>query len=120
VTSGLSGFVQSRGDYVQPISVPGIGSLIVQEIVEITSRNKLDKYFENSLEIQGESGSVPFALDMLTTGATSATMRPHGGVGARKFAVATLSISCYLQAFSERRSERAPTPGSHLRAPRKR
>ena len=99
MTSGLSGFVQSRGDYVQPISVPGIVSLIVQEIVQISSRNKFDKYFENSLEIQGESGSVPFALDMLRTGATSATKRPHGGVGARKFAVATLSIFLLFAGF---------------------
>jgi hypothetical protein len=99
VTSGLHGFVQSRGDYVQSISVEGILSLIVQEIVRISSRNKFDKYCENSLEIQDESGSVPFALDMLTTGATSATKRPQGGVGARKFAVATLSIFLLFAGF---------------------
>jgi hypothetical protein len=99
VTSGLRGFVQSRGDYVQSISVDGIDSLIVQEIVRISSRNKFDKYFKNSLEIQGESGSVPFALDMLTTGATSAIKRPQGGVGARKFAVATLSILLLFAGF---------------------
>jgi len=99
VTSGLRGFVQSRGDYVQSISVDGIFALIVQEIIRSTSRNKFDKYFKNSLEIQGESGSVPFALDMLTTGATSATKRPQGGVGARKFAVATLSILLLFAGF---------------------
>jgi hypothetical protein len=54
---------------------------------------------ENNLEIQGESGSVPFALDMLTTGATSATKRPRGGVGARKFAVAILSILLLFAGF---------------------
>lgn len=54
---------------------------------------------ENNLEIQGESGSVPFALDMLTTGATSATKRPQGGVGARKFAVAILSILLLFAGF---------------------
>jgi hypothetical protein len=81
------------------MSVLRIVSLIVQKIVRISSRNKFDKYFENSLEIQGESGSVPFALDMLRTGATSATKRPHGGVGARKFAVATLSIFLLFAGF---------------------
>jgi type IV secretory pathway VirB10-like protein len=54
---------------------------------------------ENNLEIQCESGSVPFALDMLTTGATSATKRPRGGVGARKFAVAILSILLLFAGF---------------------
>ena len=99
MTSGLRGFVQSRGDYVQSISVDGIISLIVQEIVQISSRDKFDKYFENNLEIQSESGSVSFALDMFTTGATSATQRPQGGVGARKFAVATLSIFLLFAGF---------------------
>jgi hypothetical protein len=37
VTSGLRGFVQSRGDCVQSISVDGIISLIVQEIAQISS-----------------------------------------------------------------------------------
>ena len=99
MTSGLRGFVQSLGDYVQSISVGGIISLIVQEIVQISSRNKFNKYFENNLEIQDESGSVPFALDMLTTGATSATQRPQGGVGARKFAVAALFILLLFAGF---------------------
>jgi hypothetical protein len=99
VTSGLRGFVQSRDDYVQSISIDGITSLIVQEIFQSTSRNKFDKYFANNLEIQGESGSVPFALDMLRTGATSATKRPHGGVGVRKFAVASLSILLLFAGF---------------------
>ena len=99
MTSGLRGFVQSRGDYVQSISVDGIASLIVQEIVQISSRNKSDKYFENILEIHDESGSVPFALDMLRTGATSKTKRPQGGVGARKFAVAILSILLLFAGF---------------------
>jgi hypothetical protein len=99
VTSGLRGFVQSRGDYVQSIFVGGIILLIVQESVRISSRNKFDKYFENNLAIQGESGSVPFALDMLTTGATSATKRPQGGVGAQKFAVAALFILLLFAGF---------------------
>ena len=81
------------------MSVLRIVSLIVQKIVRISSRNKFDKYFENSLEIQGESGSVPFALDMLRTGATSATKRPQGGVGARKFAVAILSSFLLFAGF---------------------
>ena len=38
------------------------------------------------LAIQGESGSVSFALDMLNTGAISAILRPQGGIGARRFA----------------------------------
>ena len=38
------------------------------------------------LAIQEESGSVPFALDMLNTGAISAILRPQGGIGARRFA----------------------------------
>jgi hypothetical protein len=115
VTSGLRGFVQSLGDYVQSISVDGITSLIVQEIVQMSSRNKFDKYFENNLEIQGESGSVPFALDMLTTGATSATKRPQGGVGARKFAVAILSILLLFAGFfatAQRASADTGTPPS--------
>jgi hypothetical protein len=77
----------------------GIISLIVQRIAQISSRNKFDKCFENSLEIQGESGSVPFALDMLRTGATSATKRPQGGVGARKFAIAILSSFLLFAGF---------------------
>ena len=99
VTSGLRGFVQSRDDYVQSISIDGITSLIVQEIFQSTSRNKFDKYFANNLEIQGESGSVPFALDMLRTGATSATKRPQGGVGARKFAIVILSSFLLFAGF---------------------
>jgi hypothetical protein len=99
VASGLRGFVQSRGDYVQSISADRIISLIVQEIGRISSGNKFDKYFENSLEIQDESGSVPFALDMLTTGATSTTQRPQGGLCARKFAVAALVIFLLFAGF---------------------
>src|SRR5947208_6553597 len=38
------------------------------------------------LAIQEESGSVPFALDMLNTGAISAILRPQGGIGLRRFA----------------------------------
>ena len=38
------------------------------------------------LAIQEGSGSVPFALDMLNTGAISAILRPQGGIGLRRFA----------------------------------
>src|SRR3954467_15996730 len=63
------------------------------------SRNKFNKYSKNRLEIRRESGSVSFALDMLTTRATSATQRPHGGVDARKVAAAAVASFIVFAGF---------------------
>ena len=64
-----------------------------------SSKNKFDKYVENNLAIQGESGSVSFALDMLTTRATSVTQRPKGGVGARKIVAPAVAIFLLFAGF---------------------
>src|SRR5437899_2852199 len=99
VTSALRGFVQSQSHYVQSILVIRILSLIVQEIHRGSYRNKLNKYVENRLAIQDESGSVPFALDMLMTAAKSATKRPQGRIVAGKFAAASIVIFLGLAGF---------------------
>jgi hypothetical protein len=51
------------------------------------------------LAIQEESGSVPFALDMLNTGAISAILRPQGGIGLRRFAPLVLVLFAVFAGF---------------------
>ncbi|TML99653.1 MAG: hypothetical protein E6G02_14140 [Actinobacteria bacterium] len=97
--SGPLGFVQLRGDYVQSIFDSANLTLIVQRMLPNSSKNKFDKYVENNLAIQGESGSVSFALDMLTTRATSVTQRPKGGVGARKIVAPAVAIFLLFAGF---------------------
>jgi hypothetical protein len=90
VRSGLLGFVQSHGNSVQSMCDGGLVAINIQKYFQLGASNKFAKYCEKILAIQGESGSVPFAIEMLMTGAPSVLRRPQGGVGARKFAAAAL------------------------------